>query len=151
MVKRRTLLTSGVLAVVSGAGCINRFSNGDNNHAAEEDTQKHENESIEANESSETDDGSQHPAAAVHVIRMDLTTDTVGATAAITMRNITSETIHSIDVEVTFYDHIDTAIGSSIGGVTDVPPDEKVEITVHAEGPRYTDAAAYEITNMIVE
>ena len=149
--KRRTLLRSSVLAIISGAGCINRFSNGDSNRAPEEDKQEPENESPEANDSIETNDGSQHPAAAVHVIRMDLTTDTVGATAAITMRNITSETISSIDVEVTFYDHIDTAIGSSIGGVTDVSPNEEVEITVHAEGPRYTDAAAYEITDLIVE
>ena len=82
---------------------------------------------------------------------MDLSTDTIGATAAITMQNITSEPISSIDVEVTFYDHIDTAIGSSIGGITDISPDEEVEITVRAEGPHYTDAAAYEITDLIVE
>ena len=150
MMKRRTLLGTGILVITSSAGCIGRFGDGgsdETDHATTED----ENESIEANESSETDDGSQHPAAAVQVIRMDLTTDTIGATAAITMRNITSEPISSIDVEVTFYDHIDTAIGSSIGSVTDVSPDEEVEITVHAEGPRYTDAAAYEITDLIVE
>ena len=146
--KRRTLLTTGLFAV-SGAGCVGRFADsGDGTTGG--DSQEGENESEDENET--TDDGeSAYSERDVQVIRMDLTTDTVGATAAITARNLASETLDAVDVGVIFYDEIDSEIGPGSGGVTDVSAGEEFEITVRAEGPQYTDAAAFEITDLTVE
>lgn len=108
-----------------------------------------ENGSDNANESG-ADDRS-YSERDVQVIRMDITTDTIGATAAITARNLASETLDSVDVEVIFYDEIDNEIGPGSGGVTDISAGEEFEITVRAEGPHYTDAATFEITELSVE
>lgn len=145
--KRRTLLTTGLLAV-SGAGCVGRFTGGDGEPG--EGSREGENGSEDANET--IDDGeSANSERDVQVIRMDLTTDTIGATATITARNLASETLDAVDVAVIFYDDIDSEIGPGSGGITDVSAGEEFEITIRAEGPRYTDAAAFEITDLTVE
>ncbi|WP_336344401.1 FxLYD domain-containing protein [Halalkalicoccus ordinarius] len=145
--KRRPLLTTGLLAV-SGAGCVGRFTGGDSEPGA--GSREGENGSADATET--IDDGeSANSERDVQVIRMDRTTDTIGTTATITARNLASETLDAVDVTVIFYDEIDSEIGPGLGGITDVSAGEGFEITIRAEGPQYTDAAAFEITDLTVE